>query len=175
MLDNVIIPFYINRDQPYLGCDDPNRNSLQEVYSYDLRDYHDYPFNIQYKFNSRGFRDKEWPIDINDKIWCVGDSATCGTGISHEHIYSNLLKDAINCGRYYADNEWIRDIASSILSEANPKLVVIQWSYFHRFKRYLLETEKNLLGNYGETPPQKRPTPPWSACNAPTTHRAHRA
>jgi hypothetical protein len=149
MLDTVIAPAFLNNDQPYLGCDDPTSGSLQKAYNYDLTEYHNYPFNIHYKFNSRGFRDKEWPADVNNKVWCVGDSATCGTGVALEHMYSNLLKDAINCSKILADNEWIRDVALSILSNTKPKLVTIQWSFFHR--NYLGPEKRGYLpGSYGE-------------------------
>lgn len=39
---------------------------------------------IEYRFNSRGFRDREWPENIKDVIWCVGGSELLGTGITYE-------------------------------------------------------------------------------------------
>jgi len=39
-----------------------------------------YTKQISYRYNSKGFRDDEWPEDLSDVIWCVGDSFTVGIG-----------------------------------------------------------------------------------------------
>ena len=150
MLDAVKVPFFINENMQYLGCDNPNSQSLQDAFDNDMTRYFSYPYDISYIFNSRGFRDSEWPTeDLNKHIWCIGDSATLGTGVSLEHRYSSLLPKAINVSRILADNEWITDNTISILMEVKPKLIVIQWSYYHR--NYLgPEKHVPLKGAYGE-------------------------
>lgn len=132
MLNEVKVPFYINKNMEYLGTDNPNSNHIKEVFNNDLTQYFNHPYKISYNFNSRGFRDTEWPVDLNNRIWCVGDSAALGAGVPVEYRYSSLLPNSINVSRILADNDWIYNNAVSILKETNPKLVVIQWSFYHR-------------------------------------------
>ena len=74
-LDSIkAIPF-INQTVDYLGCDNPDSPGLKQIYNNDLTDYFNYPYKVNYKFNSRGFRDNEWPNNLNDRVWCIGDSA----------------------------------------------------------------------------------------------------
>ena len=48
----------------------------------DPKHFYSYPYSVSYQFNSRGFRDNEWPADIHNSIWCFGDSFTVGLGYS---------------------------------------------------------------------------------------------
>ena len=55
---------------------------------------YDYPINYQH--NSRGFRDSEWPNDLDNIIWCVGDSFTKGLGAPVEHTWPSILQNKTN-------------------------------------------------------------------------------
>ena len=37
-----------------------------------------YPHPVEYQYNSRGFRDDTWPSNLEESIWCIGDSFTVG-------------------------------------------------------------------------------------------------
>ena len=97
-----------------------------------------YPHTVNYKFNSRGFRDEEWPIEnLENAIWCFGDSFTTGLGSPYEHIWTQVLQKktnrrTINVSMDGASNSWITRKVLSVFREIKPKDVVIMWSYFHR-------------------------------------------
>jgi hypothetical protein len=57
--------------------------------------YLSYTKDISYRYNSRGFRDHEWPEDLSDVIWCVGDSFTVGIGQPFEETWPNILQKQI--------------------------------------------------------------------------------
>jgi len=102
-----------------------------------------YPYDVDYVYNSRGLRDAEWPTNHNEleqAIWCLGDSFTVGIGMPYEHTWPYLLaiklgRRTINVAIDGASNEWIADKATEILSLINPKTLVIHWSYSHRRQR----------------------------------------
>jgi hypothetical protein len=99
--------------------------------------FESYPHRVFYFFNSRGFRDVEWPENIGNNIWCVGDSFTVGLGQPFEHIWpqqiQTLIDDTvINVSLNGASNDWIARKVLYILKNADPKAILIQWSYLHR-------------------------------------------
>jgi hypothetical protein len=108
----------------------------------DKQYFKNYPYAVEYKFNSRGFRDTEWPdSNLSECIWCVGDSHTVGMGIPREHTWSYLLQEktktrTINVSMDGASNTWIARKASSIIESIKPKNIIIQWSYLHRRERF---------------------------------------
>jgi hypothetical protein len=99
-----------------------------------------YPHKIEYHYNSRGFRDAEWPedmLELKEAVWCIGDSFTVGIGSPAEFTWPQRLSSAINkrtinVSMDGASNEWIARIAQHIISAVNPKKIVIMWSYTHR-------------------------------------------
>lgn len=99
--------------------------------------FKNYPWPIVYEYNSRGFRDQEWPKEFRDVIWCVGDSFTVGIGSPIEHTWPWLLSQVtnqrtINVSMDGASNQWISRRAAQILSAGLAQHMVIQWSYTHR-------------------------------------------
>lgn len=102
--------------------------------------FQNYPYPISYVFNSRGFRDLEWPEnkqDLQRAIWCIGDSFTVGIGQPFDHIWPQVLqrytnKRTINVSMYGASNDWIYRRALQIKHEINPDLIVVMWSFTHR-------------------------------------------
>jgi|688.fasta_scaffold670782_1 hypothetical protein len=102
-----------------------------------IEHYNNYYHKIHYIFNERGFRDRNWPRDLQDSVWCVGDSHTLGIGVRQEEIYPNVLenissKSVINVSFYAANNIWISCAAVEILQQIKPKNLVIGWTHFDK-------------------------------------------
>ena len=104
----------------------------------DKEHYKNYPHEVEYKFNDRGFRDDNWPTsNLDECIWCFGDSFTVGMGAPREHAWTYLLQEktkkrTINVSMDGASNTWIARKTIQLIEEIRPKNVVIQWSYLHR-------------------------------------------
>jgi len=133
ILPNLVLPSRINQHWEFSGMD-----SLKEC-----RDKHhflSYPHSITYSYNSRGFRDQEWPKNIQelrDAIWCIGDSFTVGIGSPIEHTWPFRLskitnRRVINVSMDGASNDWIVRTVENIVQSVNPSQLVIMWSYTHR-------------------------------------------
>jgi len=111
-----------------------------------------YPHKVEYHYNSRGFRDAEWPDDLSDVIWCVGDSFTVGLGSPLEHTWPYMLQQrlrrrVINVSMDGASNNWIARIAVAILTQFPQANIVVQWSYMHRreFNTSIILNERFLI------------------------------
>lgn len=107
------------------------------AYCADKNHYNSYPKTVVYSFNSRGFRDDEWPEDLSNATWCVGDSFTVGMGQPYEEIWPSLVREMLspqtfNVSLNGASNDWISRKCIEILKESNPKTIFVQWSYLHR-------------------------------------------
>lgn len=106
----------------------------------DQEHFKNYPHAITYEFNSRGFRDSEWPEslgELQDSIWCIGDSFTVGLGAPLEHTWVYLLQKAtgrrcINISLDGASNAWMARRATQILETIKPKYMVFHWSHLWR-------------------------------------------
>ena len=103
-------------------------------------EHHSYPHDITYRYNSRGFRDDEWPTsmqDLRSAVWCIGDSFTVGIGCPKHHVWPQVLQAelgvrAINVSMDGASNQWISRTAKDIANAVGPKLMVVMWSYLTR-------------------------------------------
>ena len=96
-----------------------------------------FPKKISYKYNSKGFRDDEWPEDLSDVIWCVGDSFTVGIGQPFEETWPSLLqkklgKRCLNIGQDGCSNDTMALRIKEIYKLHSPKLIVVMWSYLQR-------------------------------------------
>ena len=103
----------------------------------DIAHYKMYSKSVIYSYNSFGYRDEEWPKDLTDSIWCVGDSFTVGLGQPYDETWVNLIskqtgKRTINISMNGASNDWISRRVQSIIDSFNPRVILIQWSYCHR-------------------------------------------
>lgn len=99
--------------------------------------YTNYPYAVNYQYNSRGFRDQEWPAELQNVIWCLGDSFTSGIGVPFLHTWPQVLEHTlsqrcINVSLDGASNNWIARQAQTLINEIAPRAVVIQWSFAHR-------------------------------------------
>ena len=103
----------------------------------DKEHYLSYPKDITYRYNSRGFRDHEWPTDLSNVIWCVGDSSTVGLGQPFGEIWSQLLQEktgkrCLNLGEAGCSNDTMALRIQEIVKSYNAKTIVVMWSYFSR-------------------------------------------
>ena len=133
ILPDLVLPSRVNQCWEYSGLD-----SIEHCR--DKNHFKQYPYPITYDYNSRGFRDQEWPESVEElknAIWCVGDSFTVGLGSPIEHTWPWLLQKqtgrrVINISMDGASNNWIARRANLIQKEIAPDNIVIMWSYVHR-------------------------------------------
>jgi hypothetical protein len=132
-LSDFILPSRANQIWEYSGIDSPESCR-------DKKHFKSYPYQVEYRYNSRGFRDAEWPEDIDElknAIWCVGDSFTVGLGSPRQHTWTHVLQQVhgsrtINVSMDGASNFWIARKILEIIKQISPKFIVVQWSYIHR-------------------------------------------
>jgi hypothetical protein len=134
MTDQILQSFYVkstkNLSSDFFGSDDPDVSKINSKF----------PHSIHYNFNSRGYRDSEWPDSLpklKTAIWCLGDSATVGVGSPLAHTWPNLLSTAlqrrtINISMVAASNDFIERKCIELLNTIAPDLIVICWSYLSR-------------------------------------------
>jgi hypothetical protein len=108
--------------------------------------FREYPYEISYKYNSRGFRDDEWPDNLEDCIWCFGDSYTVGIGQSYNHIWPKVLQSrtgrrTICVSMNGASNNWISRKIVELVNTIQPETIVVQWSFINRRERELAAGE----------------------------------
>lgn len=130
MLDSFYLKYRCNKTLEYTGMDSLDRCPDQRFFQH-------YPHEVLYQFNSRGFRDEEWPDNLNDCIWCIGDSFTVGLGSNYNHIWPKVLEKkigirCINISMDGASNEWISRKCLELLSEIKPKAIIAMWSFTNR-------------------------------------------
>lgn len=119
----------INLKLSYSGMDDPSL-------CLNKKHFNDYKKVVQYAYNTRGFRDEEWPKDIKNKIWCIGDSFTVGLGQPYEEIWPKILEKKLGerCINISEDG-CSNDLMSQRIEQINvfhPKCIIVMWSYFWR-------------------------------------------
>ena len=122
-------------------------------YCNDKTHWKNYPKKIAYEYNSKGFRDAEWPNDTSNLIWCLGDSFTSGVGQPQNETWPALLQAklnqrCINLGQDGCSNDLIALRAKQIIEQHDPKYLIIVWSYFWR--RYV--SGQNIHYEEKETP-----------------------
>ena len=133
ILPDLVLSTRANQHWQFSGMDS-SENCMRRTH------FKSYPYAVDYVYNSRGFRDSEWPEDIDQlthAIWCVGDSFTEGLGSPAEHAWPFLLQNqtnmkTINVSMDGASNTWIARKTVDILTEINPKYIILHWSYLHR-------------------------------------------
>ena len=136
----------------------------------DKKHFKNYPHKIEYRHNSRGFRDTEWPdtiTELQDSIWCIGDSFTVGLGSPLTHTWPNILQNklnrrCINVSLDGASNNWIARHARAIINEIKPKNLIVQWSYSHRREADIKVALDPIWEEYYEN--VKDPT--WPPCSS---------
>lgn len=161
ILPSFVLPAFINQH-----CAESGLDSLEHCF--DRRYFLNYPWPVDYQYNSRGFRDSEWPnsvVDLAQSTWCIGDSFTVGLGSPISHTWPYVLSKTtnnrtINISLDGASNDWIARKVSELVTEVVPKNIVIHWSYIHRRERdwQLIDQQWNLLYTQIKNPS-------WPACD----------
>jgi len=134
ILPDFILHSRVDARWDYSGSDSPGPWNVNKKY------FKNYPYPIEYVYNSRGFRDAEWPESVDElrnAIWCIGDSFTVGLGSPLAHTWPYLLQQqsgrrCINVSMDGASNEWIVRKTQRLIEEINPTAIVIMWSYTNR-------------------------------------------
>lgn len=138
ILPDFVCPSRVNQCWEYSGIDTFEK-------CYDRSHFMSYAHKVLYQYNSRGFRDAEWPCDLSNlqsSIWCLGDSFTVGIGSPVEHTWPYVLQEhartrTINVSMDGASNNWISRKALQIIKDVEPKHLVIHWSYISRREQSL--------------------------------------
>ena len=130
ILPNFVLPSRIGQVEQYTGIDSLKHCRNREHFK-------SYLHTIEYQYNSRGYRDQEWPADLTHAVWCLGDSFTVGLGSPQEHTWPYLLQQisgqrCINVSMNGASNNWILQKANELLDQLQPDAIVIHLSYLHR-------------------------------------------
>lgn len=133
ILPELVLPSRVNQNWKFSGID-----CIDECFN--KPHFLSYPHEITYSYNSRGFRDQEWPDNVQvlrDAIWCIGDSFTVGVGSPLEYSWPFQLSKitsqrVINVSMDGASNEWIARTTEKIIQAVRPDKIVIMWSYTHR-------------------------------------------
>ena len=130
ILPDLILPGRANKNLQYTGLD-----SLEKCNN--KQHFKNYPYRVNYNYNSRGFRDAEWPDNLENVVWCIGDSFTVGLGCPLDHVWPRILQQklnqrTINVSMDGASNEWIARRTCDIIDAIHPSTIIIQWSYTHR-------------------------------------------
>jgi hypothetical protein len=141
ILPDFVIPSRVNQHWLHSGIDSPEL-------CLDKKHFESYAYSVEYNYNSRGYRDQEWPVSIDELkhgIWCLGDSFTVGLGSPLEHTWPYVLQQAtntrtINVSMDGASNNWMARKAIRVLQEISPKIIIIQWSYIARRESSLEES-----------------------------------
>lgn len=152
----------------HLRCNYSGLDSIQDCL--DLAYFKNYPYSVNYQYNSRGYRDHEWPDTVDNlknSIWCIGDSFTVGLGSPFNHIWPQVLQETtnirtINISMDGASNNWIARHANYIINEINPRYVVIHWSFSHRRELPL----ESMLDPIWQEYYQAIKDPTWPSCDS---------
>jgi hypothetical protein len=94
--------------------------------------YPDVSGTIDYSLNSLGYRDKEWSDwDLDNSVWCIGNSDTFGTGIQQSETWVKQLESVapyktVNLGINGASWDTISRVISSGLRDRLPQAIIIQ-------------------------------------------------
>jgi hypothetical protein len=152
ILPDLILPSRVNQCWEYSGMD-----CLENCA--DKNHFKQYPHNVVYQYNSRGFRDCEWPDSLEElkkATWCIGDSFTVGLGSPVEHTWPWLLQQrtdlrTINISMDGASNNWIARKTVDILQKINPQHLVIHWSFTSRRELDIKKVANQWWNNFYST------------------------
>ena len=135
ILPDIILHSRVNKRWSESGIDSLAK-CLDKQHFRNFTQHHD----VNYVYNSRGFRDDEWPTTIKELkkcIWCFGDSFTVGLGSALSNTWVNILQQqsgirCINISMDGASNKWISRKIQDVIRTIAPTNIVVQWSYFNR-------------------------------------------
>lgn len=93
-------------------------------------------WEVNYQFNSQGFRTSEFEYDVTCSI-CLGCSHTLGTGLPESVRWSNLIEQhtgitAYNLGQGGGSADTVTRLAMGWIDELKPETVFVYWPAPHR-------------------------------------------
>lgn len=109
---------------------------------------------IYYSFNSRGYRDHEWPNEgLEHCDWCLGDSLTLGLGVPFAQTWPQALQRetgvrTINVSMAGASNQWLHRKVSYLLSHVRPQRIFVLWTWLHRREKSLADVYEERWQNF---------------------------
>jgi hypothetical protein len=132
----------------------------------DKKYFETYSYPVSYCYNSRGFRDKEWPEDLSSAVWCFGDSFTVGIGSPLEHTWPWILQQhlgqrVVNISLHGASNNWMARRSLQIIQQINPVRCVFHWSYLHRREKEEAQARNELWQTFYKNIKD----PSWPQCH----------
>jgi len=135
ILPTIIVPEKINAELQYLWPDTPEE--CVDKRHFDKNHFDSFPDSVSYQFNSRGFRDQEWPSDLVNAVWFAGDSVVLGIGQALENTLPVQVQTAtgrttINLGIRGVSNHTTAYVAQQLLTEIEPVNLVVFWSFFQQ-------------------------------------------
>jgi hypothetical protein len=149
ILPNFVLYHTINQQLEYSGID-----SLESCI--DKTHFKNYPYTVKYQYNDRGYRDQAWPetlSELENSIWCFGDSFTVGLSAPVTHTWPYLLgqqlnKRTINVSMDGASNDWIARKITDLLTTISPSIIVLHWSYLHRREKTPTESTADVIAGF---------------------------
>lgn len=130
ILPDFCLPELVATEFDTSGIDSPE-------YCGNLSWFRQYPYAVSYRYNSRGFRDTEWPTSLDNCVWCIGDSFTVGLGVPFaltwpQQLQNKVPRPVITIAMDGASNQWIARKISGIQKHVRSPYVLAMWSYFQR-------------------------------------------
>jgi hypothetical protein len=119
--------------------------------------------DIDYRYNSRGYRCPEFDTEAQVRVVSIGCSCTFGTGVPQGAIFHELFAERLrrelgctvvnwNLGRCGAANDSIARVLQLTTSELNPDLVLILFTKFER-REYVAANDRGFSYNPGGQSP----------------------
>lgn len=158
ILTDFIVPSRANARWLYSGIDSPGQ-------ALDKNHFDNFKYFVEYQYNSRGYRDQEWPKNLSDVIWCIGDSFTVGIGSPLNHTWPQILKlktrkPIVNVSMDGGSNSWMSRKILRLFEVIKPKHLVVHWSYLHRREKDYCTVLNNHWQNFYNNVKDKT----WPAC-----------
>lgn len=121
---------YVNLSCKFLSVDSYTRCFNKQFFK-------SFPYQVNYQFNSLGYR--ELPVDQyqQDAILIIGDSAITGLGLPFELTVAKQLEQlcghqVLNFSMCGASNDWIARKLEIILKYFDPRAVFVHYTFSHR-------------------------------------------
>jgi hypothetical protein len=113
--------------------------------------------NIEYKFNSYGYRGSEFDKIADNKVLVVGCSHTLGIGLPYDqtwpYIFTEMLKQEHpgsfvlwNLGMFGESNDYIARILNCAVEKLNPSVVIVLFTGFSRREYFDVFGKRHPLG-----------------------------
>jgi hypothetical protein len=126
-MHNIRIPRYENLVCSELGHDSP-KHAGRRFFDHEP---------VEYEFNAWGFRTHSFDKLNSNSILVFGDSYTLGLGENINNCYTSVMEQQLGCPVFNislngASNDWIARRVQNMLSQVQPRAVVVHYTFTHR-------------------------------------------